>query len=268
VKSVRVWPLTLVTCGLVIFGVYSTTDKIVCLPINAECYTQHDWSAGLVFGGVLLGLLAGIALTGVVYVVRRGRGSWFTPAPGRLFHVLFAAAALLLLWSWSYPGFDLLTLLLAGAGLLALGAWWLLALVVQAFRRRPQREWFLFAPVVVVLIIGLMTANGPLLVRWQFSKAAFNREVGSVLAYKPLAAGGGDWEYVGAPGRIGSYCISDVRRVPGGLLFDECHGALFDNAGFGWFPDGPDAKALDNGSFEAPDFTHLGGPWYAWTASW
>jgi hypothetical protein len=77
-----------------------------------------------------------------------------------------------------------------------------------------------------------------------------------------------DWEPVAVPSRIGSYSIDAAYRVPGGLIFKESQGSFFDDAGFGWFPAGPDRGVLENGSFERPEFTHLRGAWYAWTASW
>jgi len=56
-------------------------------------------------------------------------------------------------------------------------------------------------------------------------------------------------------------------RVPGGAVFYEEHGVFIDDAGFAYLPDGP-TDGLSSVGFENPQFHHLGGPWYRWTASW
>jgi len=69
------------------------------------------------------------------------------------------------------------------------------------------------------------------------------------------------------PGRLGWFDIDRVSREGDVVLLFEHDGALLDNAGFAYLPDGPDPD-LENGTFESPSYTHLGGPWYAFTASW
>ena len=77
-----------------------------------------------------------------------------------------------------------------------------------------------------------------------------------------------EW-YVDVPEVIGSYEITQAERVPGGVIFEAASSCgLFDDAGFGWFPNGPDASALNSGSFESPTFSHIRGPWRTWCASW
>ncbi|MBM7785503.1 hypothetical protein [Tenggerimyces flavus] len=66
---------------------------------------------------------------------------------------------------------------------------------------------------------------------------------------------------------MGSYEVIRVETVPGGVLFYEANGNLFDDAGFAYLPGGPTPE-LENGGFESPNYRHLGGPWYAFTASW
>lgn len=76
-----------------------------------------------------------------------------------------------------------------------------------------------------------------------------------------------DWHHVPAPSTFGSYRIIAAYHVPGGVVFQERNGNLFDDAGFAYLPGGP-TPDLENGSFESPIFRHLGGAWYSWTASW
>lgn len=49
-----------------------------------------------------------------------------------------------------------------------------------------------------------------------------------------------------------------ARIEPGGAIFYEAHRAGFDDAGFAYL----------NGPLESPRFSHLGGPWYSWSATW
>lgn len=272
-RSPRVWlPLALLTCVSVAVAVSNATFEIACLPTDDVCTTRHSWSVGPVLWGVALGLTAGLVVTAIVYVARKRIDGWFTPPPGRLFHLLAAGVAVVILGSFSYPGFDFFAFLMGALCLVGLGAWWFVALIVQCVRRAPYRERFLFAPIGVVLLVGLLAVSASLHLRWRLSQGNFDHVVTSLQRYS--ASPGGDdgyWSTVDLPGRIGSYCISSVRQVPGGYLFEECHGSLFDDAGFGWFPNTPDAEKIERssaGGIESPEFLHLGGPWYAWTAGW
>lgn len=67
--------------------------------------------------------------------------------------------------------------------------------------------------------------------------------------------------------RLGLYQVTSVWRVEAGVLFYEKTGALSDDAGFAYLPDGP-SPDVENGLFESPRFRRLGEGWYAWTASW
>src|SRR5919108_100061 len=67
-----------------------------------------------------------------------------------------------------------------------------------------------------------------------------------------------------------SVCTGAFLLASADLVGDRpwtTHWEVIDDAGFAYLPDGPD-PALEAGWFESPDFHHLGGPWYAWTASW
>ncbi len=68
-------------------------------------------------------------------------------------------------------------------------------------------------------------------------------------------------------GRVGLYRVERVWKVPGGVIFFDEAGELFDYAGFAYFPGGP-SPDLHSGSFENPKFHPIGDGWYTWTTSW
>lgn len=78
-----------------------------------------------------------------------------------------------------------------------------------------------------------------------------------------------EWVSFEIPARVGEYDMQTTAfRVRNGAIFYDTTGTGFlDDAGIAYLPDGPNAS-LENGSFEIPDFKHLGGPWYSWGASW
>jgi hypothetical protein len=178
-----------------------------------------------------------------------------------VFHAVVAAAAGCLLWAFSVPGFSAI---LAGAALLVLGlATPLWAAGAEALRRVGWSWWFLVAPAMGMAVIALLVAGMPLQARWALGRGAFETVVDDL----PETPIGSERTVLHVPARLGSYRIIAAYHVPGGVLFYEANGALFNDAGFAYLPDGPTAS-LENGSFESPVFRHLGGPWYSWTASW
>jgi hypothetical protein len=207
---------------------------------------------------------ADLALRDAPSLRARSRGVFASP-PGWLFHLLCVPLALVRLWSASFPGYPLLGLF-AEVVLVALAGWWLLRLIVHVRLRGNRRRRFGVAPACALVFVLLLAVQAPLQVRWHLREGDFNRVVASLntTAGTPIAGEG----FVEVPHRIGGYSITSADRVPGGLIFYESHGSIFNDAGFGWFPAGPDAEALEDGTFENPQFTHLHGPWYAWTASW
>jgi hypothetical protein len=177
-----------------------------------------------------------------------------------------------LLWSRSVPGTALAEGLAAAAalGLVALvwagrGVTYLIARRRQRARRGARR--FLVAPLVGAVALLLVGLDTPLRARWALSRGAFEDVVEASGSSPSRAAGPDRWQGVDTPDRIGLYRITSVSHVGEAFIFWEAHGAFIDDAGFAYLPDGPD-PALEAGWFESPDFHHLGGPWYAWTASW
>lgn len=188
---------------------------------------------------------------------------WHRP-PGRLFHLLLVLPALVWLWAWSVPGFDL-PLWMPSAMALGLGAlvWGvrLLTYVVARIRQQPTTggRRFLVAPVCGAIALGLVIADVPLKARWAASRSSFETVVDEALEDD-------DFESVDDQ-RLGLYSVTNVYRQGDAVIFYERTGSVSDDAGFAYLPDGPFPE-LENGGFERPEFRHLGGPWYAWTASW
>ncbi len=130
--------------------------------------------------------------------------------------------------------------------------------------RRRSLGTFLVTPVTAVAVVAAVMTGFPQSVRWLASEVAFEDQVSRL----PTPSGDlTEWPEARVPGRIGLYPIDFAYYVPGGIVFYESDGALIDDAGFAYLPDGPTPE-LDTGWFERPEFTHLGGAWYAWTASW
>jgi hypothetical protein len=180
--------------------------------------------------------------------------------------VLVAAAIAEGLWMATLPGYSGLGALAGLASLATAG----IVLVVFVVRRRRgtagrcARGPGLPAVSAVALALGVvLTMQLPLRVRWAASRLAFT----AVVENLPASDSTEDWQPVEVPARIGGYRIRDADRVRGGIIFYETHGSMLDWAGFAYLPDGPYAD-LDTGWFESPIFEHLGGPWYAFTASW
>jgi hypothetical protein len=144
---------------------------------------------------------------------------------------------------------------------------WLVRLVGHVWTRGTDRRHFLIAPAGGALLLALLLLDVPLQARWAFARGEFEKVVEQLPRVDAGAAG--DPAPLAVPKTIGGYEILSAERVAGGVIFRVTSGCeLFDDAGFGWFPDGPDADALNNGSFENPSFSHLRGPWYSWCASW
>jgi hypothetical protein len=126
--------------------------------------------------------------------------------------------------------------------------------------RRPS-WWFAVAPAGAVLVVATLATAAPLQVRWELSQPQFDAAVQEMTRDKP------DEIAVTDTARIGLYEVTYVTSVEGGILFYEANGSLFDDAGFAYLPNGPSPQ-MESGDFEDPAFQHLGGPWYAFTASW
>ena len=145
---------------------------------------------------------------------------------------------------------------------LALGVryWWL--------RRRGgvpvgRARWFLAGPLGAALLLGLLFGQVSLQIRFRHARHSFDE---AVLVARPTPTLGGP--NTGVPtGRFGTFDITHGFVQGKAVIFYEEHGAFLDDAGFAYLPDGP-TPDLGDGSWESPQFRHLVGDWYAWTASW
>lgn len=189
----------------------------------------------------------------------------FRRPPRRVFHGILVATGVVVLWAFSFPGVHFLAVVpcIWIVGLAAV-TWVVRGITYFVSRQRGTHAghatWFAVAP-LGALVLGLMlSANLPLRFRWEISKGAFDDAARDVQSDPDAWSG---WN----PRRVGTYKINVVRVVPEGILFYDNVGALFDDAGFAYLPNGP-SDDMANGSFENPQWFALGDHWYAWTASW
>jgi hypothetical protein len=189
----------------------------------------------------------------------------FRRPPRLLFHGILVATGLVVLWAFSFPGVHFLVVVpciwvIAGSALV----WVVRGATYVRSRRQGSHAgstwWFAVAPVGALLLAAVLHANAPLRARWQVSKSDFEATLRAVRA-EPDAWS--RWH----ERRIGTHKITYVQVVDRGVIFHDSVGALFDDAGFAYLPEGhsPD---MANGSFEDPQWFALGDHWYAWTASW
>jgi hypothetical protein len=192
---------------------------------------------------------------------------WRRP-PHHWFHLALVPPTLLLLWSVSVPGISW-TAYVVGQFVLTLAALvWIVRCAGHAVawhrgRREGRAAWIVVSPVCAVLTASLVVTDVPLRARWEASEDAFDEFVATL----PEAGPSQEWRPLPPPGRLGWYDIRDVRQIGEAVILWEASGAFSDDAGFAFLPEGPFPE-LESGSFENPTFEHLGGPWYAWTASW
>jgi hypothetical protein len=174
-----------------------------------------------------------------------------------------------ILWESTLPGGPVCAFTLLGLPALFAGALWAVALVRFVARKAKNRPtgsgvWLVIAPVGAAVVLVLASSDVLLRARFALHRTAFD-EVAAVI---PAAHGTNDFIAVPWTERdVGSYTITGVYRIGAGVIFYERHGGFLDDAGFAHRPHGPDGIE-GNGRWEHPQFRHLEGPWYAWTASW
>jgi hypothetical protein len=115
-----------------------------------------------------------------------------------------ALVALLILWSASTPGWDMLRLVIAGwisAGLLV---WWMARLVAHVAVRGTRRRRFLVGPIAGLVLLMLLFTHAPLQARWALSEDGFE----AALANLPPEPAVGDAQPMTAPPRIGRFSIT------------------------------------------------------------
>lgn len=174
------------------------------------------------------------------------------------------AAAALLLWGRSYPGFPM-----AVAGLAVLATLGALALSV---RPRPRGRGAVAALVAVGVLLGAGVAANQLVgddlvqKRWSMSRAAFEAEVAGLPDPTSGRAGNEDGSFrdfpASCPWKLGGLRLSECWVIDGGYLFLQAPDALTDSAGIAYLPAG---GRSGTDSLGRDGLTPLGGPWWAWT---
>lgn len=182
--------------------------------------------------------------------------------PGGWFHLLVGVAVLAWLWSWSVPGTHFLVLMASSLALLVGAVLWgihLVAFVVVRRRGRPTSgaPRFLLAPVVGTVALALVAAGVPLDARWSLSRSAFEDVVDDALE--------DDDHRSTDERRIGLYTVDDVYSQGEVVIFRVPAGGFVDPVGFAYLPEGPRPEVGDVG-LNQPQFHHVDGPWYTFTA--
>lgn len=178
------------------------------------------------------------------------------------FHLVIVAAASGVLWSESYPGWQLSLLAASGCTSVLVGCFWLGWTIHIASTTDRWRRWFPIAPVIGVLTLVLLCTDAPFKTRWAASQGAF----AAAVAGHPIPPPGSAWESLTVPRRLGLYTITSAGWVPGGAIFYEAQGDVFNNAGFAYLPGGPTAD-VETTARQSAYFHPLGGGWYRWTGT-
>jgi hypothetical protein len=179
---------------------------------------------------------------------------------------LGAAAATVLLWASTFPGWPLaagviLSVLVFAGLLFMLGA----EPVPAARRLRP-----------VGLVVALLVAVGGAILVEQSDDAALQARFGASRgAFETVVAEAGPpthrsalrGDFTGAcPTSIGSFALAECQVVDRGYLFLQQRASLGGEAGFAYLPHGLPREDTPVGSGLRPDqFSPLGGAWYAWS---
>ncbi len=186
-----------------------------------------------------------------------------------------------LAWTVSFPGPPF-----GWAGLALLGGVFSLVLAVRLLRRRENR----IHPAVVVGVLGvatalalsILTSSTPATLRFEASRPALEAVVAG---HDPLPAssfpeqswngGSGEPSFADratftrfpgeCPAAIGAYAIVECRAFEGGFLFLQQENAITDDSGIAWLPEGLRPQRPDGQGLSPSGFTHLDGPWYAWS---
>ncbi len=178
--------------------------------------------------------------------------------PGWILHGVLVVFALIALAGMSTPAGDFSVLFLAAVGLFLTGIVWVIRLVTYLVAHAKHcasgnAHWFLVAPFGLGAMILLASFNVPLHLRFAQARGSFEHAV--------------DHPEDRATGRYGTYEVVAIDTYGRSVVFYESTGAFFDDAGFAYLPDGP-SVIPSSPIFENPQFHHLTGDWYTWTASW
>ncbi len=180
---------------------------------------------------------------------------------------LTAVLAVVYLWSIAVPGLRFFAWAASVIGLAVVGLIWIGLVAVallRAFRKRtrsmtrPLATCLVVIPVVAVVLLGARLVDAPLRLRVELSRGQLTDYAESLLEQ-------GRPEVV-TPESVAGFPLSSVEVRDGGVFLYDLDGALFDDAGLLYLPEGQPSDVV--GTMEAPHFRPLGGGWWAFTASW
>ncbi len=187
------------------------------------------------------------------------------PEIGVGFHVILGVLLGIVLAAASGPEFALWGFLAVLAIGLCIFVWGVVALgtVVRRLRgiRTGRLWWFAIAPVAGVMVLGMLSTDLPLQLRWAVGRGDFEK-VAETAAPNLTRSQVRD---MGGSRTIGTYPVSRVYQQGDAVIFRT--GAGFADTGFAYLPTGAFPE-LENGNFESPHFSSIGGDWYTWSASW
>lgn len=179
---------------------------------------------------------------------------------------LGGAAATVLLWASTFPGWPLaagviLSVLVFAGLLFMLGA----EPVPAARRLRPIGLVVALLVAVGGAILVEQSDDAALQARFAASRDAFESVVAEAGAPTHRSALRGD--FTGdCPNSIGSFALAECQLIDRGYLFLQQRAALGGDAGFAYLPEGLPSEDPTVGSGLKPEqFSELGGAWYAWT---
>jgi len=181
--------------------------------------------------------------------------------PRWLFHAGLGLVVSWMLWDASTPATEPLVWLIGLAGALLLGLVWLCLLVGWLWEHRgtskaeAQVRWFLVAPAMVAVALGLVLGPAPLKARWALSRGSFQDAAEQALE-RPPAGLGTDQQ------RIGAYWVDAVQVSDGMVFFVIGHGWWAEN-GFVYVADdaSDSQQALAAHGLDEP----LGDGWFTYS---
>lgn len=212
---------------------------------------------------------------------------WSGPRQWAVAYVAFTVVvAVLYLWSISVPGVRFTAWMIGFWGLVAAGLIWVVVAVVTVVRAVRGGSRQVPRSLVAVAVIGFVVVvcrlgELPMRLLFEPSRAEFTEFAEQALADADATAAaqgdgpttdpsspdtvlpdtvlpGPEWDALNpqVPERIGPFDLSDAQVVPQGVIIVERSGALADEAGFAYLPDG------DTGSFTSWTLRSIGGDWY------
>lgn len=177
------------------------------------------------------------------------------------------ALAGIYLWSIAVPGLRFFAWAASLAGLALVGFVWIvlgLLALTRLVRKgakqvtRPLVTSLVVVPMVALLLLGARLIDAPLRLRLELSRGPLTDYAESL-----LSEGRPD---VVTPESVAGFALSSVVVRDGAVFLYDTDGALFDDAGLLYLPDGQPSDVA--GSMETPNFRALGGGWWAFTARW